>query len=87
MAEEVTEPMRDKKPPNGKLDKLRSEYVSLAHAMQSGVAAKMGFDPSETSPKHLRVGVNTAHIDFGALMHLLIEKGIITEEERKAMQP
>lgn len=31
--------------------------------------------------KHLRVGINTAHVDHAALAGLLIKKGIITQEE------
>lgn len=58
-----------------------SEYQSLCHAMQAGVAMKMNFDPAETTPKHLRVGVNAALCDSSALARLLIEKGIITKEE------
>ena len=49
--------------------------------MQSGVAAKMNFDPNETQPKHLRVGVNSAMSDMGGLATLLIAKGVITEDE------
>jgi hypothetical protein len=37
--------------------------------------------PGHTSPKHLRVGVNAAMSDHGALVRLLIQKGIITHEE------
>ncbi len=60
------------------------DYVSKCHAMQSGVAMKMNLDPSETSPKHLRVGVNSAMVDSSALAKLLIDKGIITMEEYEA---
>jgi hypothetical protein len=56
-------------------------YTDLAHAMQSGVALKMNYDAAETTPKHLRVGVNSAMCDHAALARLLIEKGIITEAE------
>jgi hypothetical protein len=58
-----------------------STYRDLAHAMQSGVAAKMALDPSETTPKSLRVGVNSAMCDSSALARLLIAKGVITEGE------
>ena len=49
--------------------------------MQSGVAMKMNYDSSETTPKHLRVGVNSAMVETGALAKLLMEKGVFTEEE------
>lgn len=50
--------------------------------MQSGVAFEMSAGVSvETSPKHLRVGVNSAMVDAGAVATLLIAKGIFTHEE------
>jgi len=63
------------------LPELRADYLRLAHAMQTGVAMMMNIDPSESSSKHLRVGINSAMSDQGALAKLLIDKGIITEEE------
>jgi hypothetical protein len=56
-------------------------YLDLAHAMQSGVAAKMAIDPADTSPKHLRVGLNSAMVNDAALARLLIARGLFTEEE------
>jgi len=60
-------------------------YLDLMHAMQSGVAMKMNYDggpaSGETSPKHLRVGVNAAMVGNSALATLLMEKGVITEDE------
>jgi hypothetical protein len=56
-------------------------YAAAAHAMQSGVAAKMHHEPAETQPKHLRVGINSAMCDHAALVRLLIAKGVFTEEE------
>lgn len=70
-------------------------YAAAAHAMQSGVRLRMTREGipddgdldvprGECSPKHLRVGVNTAMSDHGALVKLLIDKGIITQEEHLA---
>lgn len=56
-------------------------YYYAAHAMQSGVAMKMNYDPTDTEPKHLRVGVNASMVDHGGLVALLIEKGIMSREE------
>jgi hypothetical protein len=56
-------------------------YSAAAHAMQSGVAAEMG-KPCE--PKHLRVGVNSALVSNGAVVSLLIEKGVFTHDEYQA---
>ena len=63
------------------LEEKKAKYMALCHAMQTGVAAKMEKDSKETTPKHLRVGINVAMSDHGALMALLFKKGIITEEE------
>lgn len=51
--------------------------------MQSGVATEMNIPGRShtTTPKHLRVGVNSAMVDSSALAELLIAKGIITEDE------
>lgn len=59
----------------------KERYMAACHAMQSGVALKMGRDPKETEPKHLRVGINSAMVDSAALARLLMTKGVITEEE------
>lgn len=64
------------------LEELKVEYNDLCHAMQSGVKAKMDhIDPSDTTPKHLRTGVNSALVDSSALARLLMKKNIISEQE------
>jgi|HubBroStandDraft_6_1064221.scaffolds.fasta_scaffold00184_15 hypothetical protein len=74
------------------MDSANERYRAAAHAMQSGVKLKMtregvgdpdeGYVPrGECSPKHLRVGINSAMSDHGALARLLIDKGVFTEEE------
>lgn len=57
------------------------KYEALVHAMQSGVAATMHYDDHSTQPKHLRVGINSAMVETSALAKLLIDKGVINEEE------
>lgn len=59
----------------------QDRYAAAAHAMQTGVAMQMNFDPSETTPKHLRVGVNSAMVEHGALVKILLDKGLLTEDE------
>lgn len=59
----------------------RERYFKAAHAMQSGVAVQMHTHPDTTSPKHLRVGINTAMSDNAGLASLLIAKGVFTLEE------
>lgn len=63
------------------LQEKRERYVALCHAMQTGVAYKLEKDPSDTTPKHLRVGINSALVQDSALALLLMKKGIITEDE------
>lgn len=67
------------------LEDIHEEYVLLAHAMQTGVAFDMELDEGHTmgatTPKHLRVGMNSALVSHGGLTKLLVDKGIITELE------
>lgn len=62
---------------------MKRSYEEAAHAMQAGVAFEMQMDPDHaaTSPKHLRVVVNSALVDSSALAKLLIAKGIFTYPE------
>jgi hypothetical protein len=60
---------------------MRRTYEQALHAMQTGVAFIMGREPQETEAKHLRVGVNSAMCDNAALARLLIQKGVISEQE------
>jgi len=59
----------------------RRRYERAMHGVQSGVAAKMGYDPTETTGKHLRVGVNSALLQNSALVLLLLRAGVITEDD------
>jgi hypothetical protein len=68
---------------------MKRTYEEALHAVQSGVKARMASDEMNgvppdsraTSPKHLRVGINSALCDQAALAKLLIRKGVITEGE------
>jgi len=69
-----------------KRDDLQRRYEIAAHAVQAGVAMELNDDPpsrsgSPVSPKMLRTGVNLAMVEHGALVRVLIAKGIFTEEE------
>jgi hypothetical protein len=68
------------------VEQHRRRYENAMHAVQSGVAAKMNYDRAETTPKHLRVGVNAAMVGHAAMARLLMAKGIISEEEYAAAQ-
>lgn len=61
--------------------KVATEYRSACHAMQSGVAVDQARGSGDGTPKHLRVGINSAMCDHAALVRLLLAKGILTEEE------
>jgi hypothetical protein len=59
-------------------------YELACHAMQSGVAADHALGSDDGSPKHLRVGVNSALVSVAAIGRLLIDKGVITHDEYDA---
>jgi hypothetical protein len=56
-------------------------HSAAQHAMQAGVSLEQEQRPQANSPKHLRVGINTALCDHASLVKLLVGKGLITEEE------
>jgi len=56
-------------------------YAAACHAMQTGVKYEMALGSPDTTPKHLRVGVNSAMVNDAAITKLLIEKGLFTMEE------
>lgn len=63
-----------------------ARYYAAAHAVQSSIAFSLAIDPSEGTPKHLRVGIDTMKVEQSTLATLLIEKGIFTlDEYQKAM--
>lgn len=63
------------------IEEAKERYRAALHAMQSGVAMKMQYEPEHTEPKSLRVGVNSSFVSQGGLATALINKGIITEAE------
>lgn len=62
-------------------DDDRDRLAAAQHAVQTLIALEMGIDPSFVQPKHMRVGVDTALVEIGALGELLVDKGVITLEE------
>jgi hypothetical protein len=67
-------------------DELQRRYEVAAHAVQAGVAMELNDAPphisqSAASPKMLRTGVNLAMVEHGALVRVLIAKGLFTELE------
>jgi hypothetical protein len=63
-----------------------ARYLKAVHAVQTGVAMLMHYNPKLTDLKHLRVGVASSLCAEAALATLLIEKGIITKEEHVKAQ-
>jgi hypothetical protein len=59
-------------------------YLAALHAMQTGVAIEQARGSRDGEPKHLRVGINSAKVEIGALAALLIEKGLFTRDEYTA---
>jgi hypothetical protein len=56
-------------------------YAALLHAVQTGVAQEQHFGSKNGTPKHLRVGVNSALVECAALGRLLVAKGVISKDE------
>jgi hypothetical protein len=65
-------------------DEHNHRYHAAAHAMQTGVKAVAHYEPSETTPASLRIGVNAAHVSVAALTQLLLDRGIFTMEDYAA---
>ena len=63
---------------------FHERYEVLGHAIQSGVALELNHDPASGTPKHLRTGLNLTKVEHGALVRLLISKGVFTLEEYEA---
>lgn len=68
-----------------RIEAAAKRHIAAQHAMQSGVAADIGpgFDSTSLgraacTPKHLRVGVNSAMVDHASLVGLLVKRGVIT---------
>jgi len=56
-------------------------YEAAMHKIQSAIAYALANGDEMASPKHLRVGVNSAMASDKAVAAILIEKGICTREE------
>jgi hypothetical protein len=56
-------------------------YEQALHAIQTGIAYEIERGSTASTPKHLRVGVDSAMVTHAALAWLLVKKGVFTEEE------
>lgn len=63
---------------NDKIKDLGLSYEAAAHGVQTGVSHRDGVDGYA---KHLRTGIDLSKADMFGLACLLIDKGIITDEE------
>lgn len=63
---------------NDKIKDLGLSYEAAAHGVQTAIANRDGVDGYA---KHLRTGIDMSKADQFGLACLLIDKGIITDEE------
>lgn len=63
------------------IDAARATYAAALKAVGQGVSIMQSHGSAEVSTRNLRVGINAAMIEVGALASLLISKGLITELE------
>lgn len=65
-----------------RIAEAKARYLNALHAMQSGVRMMIEGNLSNShSPKHLRVGVNSALMEMSAVAKLCMDKGVFTELE------
>lgn len=85
---------RDETPYTYEEEAQNERYLAAAHGMQTGVMYKQTYDLKdsmqeglsqsegyEREMKHIRVGTNNALVEHGALISLLVEKGLLTRLE------
>lgn len=65
----------------GQVNALWQRYMDLAHSVQSAVGWLLERDAKSGTPKHLRTGLDVTKCEQAALVNLLVDRGIITEEE------
>lgn len=63
------------------VEELSSVIEPMSHAIQSYTAYMLHRNPSSSSPKHLRTGIDLTKAEMGGLAVLFVRKGIITNEE------
>lgn len=68
---------------NRMTDEQNTRYQRALHRMQSAIALEIQVkgEASAANAKHLRVGLNSAFAEHAALAGLLIERGVITQED------
>ena len=83
VVEEVTTPQPEGQPMTdaARIADATARYNASLHGVQTGVAYVMEKVSAPTSPKHLRVGVDSAMSTHKALAELLMAKGVFTEVE------
>lgn len=63
-------------------EEKNKRYLELAHSIQCAAGFMIeGGHSNEGTPKHLRTGINMAMCGHVALVKLLVDKGIISEDE------
>lgn len=65
-----------------RIEAASARYLAALHGVQCAIGYEMERGLShKTDPKHLRVGVDSAHVTDRALAELLMIKGVITHVE------
>lgn len=62
-------------------EEFNARYADKAHAVQTGIAAMQTRGYFSGEHKHSRVGINLVMRDLGSLIGLLIEKGVLAEDD------
>lgn len=62
-------------------EEFANRNTQLRHAIQTGIEYERQWNPKFLDPKHIRVGLDSNQCEVGAIVKLLIDKGLITEEE------
>lgn len=63
------------------IEEFMKENTRLRHAIQTGIEYEKEYNPQFLTPKHMRVGIDCNQVELAAIVHLLVEKGIIKETE------
>lgn len=58
-----------------------AEILAVEHAMQNAVKTYIDHGDKSATPKHLRTGLNASMSNQGAVVALLVEKGVFTPIE------
>jgi len=64
-----------------RLDAAWARTLAAQHACMTGAGYIVEKDPRTGSPKHVRNGIDMAMVEHGAVVALLVKKGVFTRVE------